>query len=128
MMYSFSNAGFNPGLMIPYFQSFFGLFTLVGFVLLAYWAMHNLSKNHQRTVAITILGVGMVGLLLTAWMQESPRSRLSNNDARFQMMNGNFKNVEEMRKWAGCPALNQQVQSSSSVSSVAAPAPKAKTK
>gem|GEM_PF-2126961 len=125
MMYSFANAGFSPGLMIPYFQSFFGLFTLVGFILLAYWAMHNLSKNHQRTVAITILGVGMAGLLLTALLMEgSPRSRATNEASRFQMMNGNFKNVDEMRKWAGCPFANQQAQSSSAVSSAAASEPK----
>ncbi|MFH0851813.1 MAG: hypothetical protein V1876_03625 [Candidatus Peregrinibacteria bacterium] len=76
MMTDFARSGFDPGMLGLHFQSFFAVFTLVGFVLLTYWAMHNLSKNHLRNVAITILGVGLVGLLTAAWLADlSPRER-----------------------------------------------------
>lgn len=118
MLYAFANPGFQAGLFLPYFQSFFGLFTLVGFVLLTYWAMHNLSKHHLRTAAVTILGTGLVGLLFTAWLMErEPRFRPQGSGARLQMMNRKFEDAEALRQWTGYPYL----QSSSASSGEAAP-------
>jgi hypothetical protein len=73
MMNFFPRAAISPEPFGIHIQALFGALTLVGLILLTYWAIRYLNKEHLRAVAIWILAVGLIGSILCTWLANSFR-------------------------------------------------------
>ena len=67
MMYSTTGmTGIGSGSFWLHLHGLFGALTIVGFVLLTAWALKNLSGAALKSVTLWLLGIGIIGVLLTA--------------------------------------------------------------
>ncbi|OGJ58893.1 hypothetical protein A2635_01685 [Candidatus Peribacteria bacterium RIFCSPHIGHO2_01_FULL_51_9] len=66
MMNTLGFSEYSSGFFWVHVHWFFGLFALVGFILLTVWALKFLSAQSLKSLASWLLVVGILGSLLTA--------------------------------------------------------------
>ena len=96
--------GIKAGIFLLHIHWFFGAFAIIGFILLTFWALRNLSKERLKTFAIWLLAIGIIGSLLTApaaglkWKKMAHKrsgAYQGNHMMKQEMMNKMMQHMEE---------------------------------